>query len=91
MPAFEGFKQVTFPISSDLVQGEIHAKVGGSGPGLLLLHGYPQTHKYVHLNCVRPLEFVLLKSNEIPIDRGSRIRAPFATRDWNGTESWARS
>lgn len=28
--------------------GTIHARVGGSGPPLLLLHGYPQTHAMWH-------------------------------------------
>ena len=37
---FEGFEDVT-------VDG-IHARVGGSGPPLLLLHGYPQTHVMWH-------------------------------------------
>ena len=26
----------------------IHARIGGSGPPLLLLHGYPQTHVMWH-------------------------------------------
>jgi haloacetate dehalogenase len=29
-------------------RGPIHARVGGSGPPLLLLHGYPQTHLMWH-------------------------------------------
>jgi haloacetate dehalogenase len=29
-------------------RGEIHARVGGSGPPLLLLHGYPETHLMWH-------------------------------------------
>ena len=28
--------------------GDIHARVGGAGPPLLLLHGYPQTHVMWH-------------------------------------------
>ena len=31
---------------------EIHCEIGGSGPPLLLLHGYPQTHAMWH--CVAP-------------------------------------
>ena len=36
--------------SQDLVvdRGTIHARIGGSGPPLLLLHGYPQTHVMWH-------------------------------------------
>jgi haloacetate dehalogenase len=37
---FEGF--------DDRVVEGIHARVGGSGPPLLLLHGYPQTHVMWH-------------------------------------------
>lgn len=33
--------------------GDVHARVGGSGPPLLLLHGYPQTHLMWH--AVAPL------------------------------------
>ncbi|MEO5901493.1 MAG: hypothetical protein ABIR68_15395, partial [Ilumatobacteraceae bacterium] len=28
--------------------GVVHAAVGGSGPPLLLLHGYPETHHMWH-------------------------------------------
>ena len=37
---FDGFQSRALPTA----RGTIHAKVGGSGPPLLLLHGYPQTH-----------------------------------------------
>jgi hypothetical protein len=36
---FEGF--ATFELETE--RGAIHARVGGSGPPLLLLHGYPET------------------------------------------------
>lgn len=32
----------------DTGEAVIHARAGGSGPGLLLLHGYPQTHAMWH-------------------------------------------
>lgn len=41
---FEGFAERTLPAD----RGDIHARVGGSGPPLLLLHGYPQTHLMWH-------------------------------------------
>ncbi|MHA3705205.1 alpha/beta fold hydrolase [Jatrophihabitans sp. YIM 134969] len=43
MPAFEGFRSIDH-------EGEvrIRAVVGGDGPPLLLLHGYPQTHRMWH-------------------------------------------
>ena len=41
---FEGFKSFNHPIG-DVT---IHGRIGGSGPPLLLLHGYPQTHVMWH-------------------------------------------
>ena len=42
---FEGFTQRNFKLENGL---EIHGVVGGGGPPLLLLHGYPQTHAIWH-------------------------------------------
>ena len=42
---FQGFLQH----SIELQVGVIHARKGGSGPPLLLLHGHPQTHAMWHL------------------------------------------
>jgi haloacetate dehalogenase len=42
---FEGFTQHNFKLENGL---EIHGVVGGSGPPLLLLHGYPQTYAIWH-------------------------------------------
>lgn len=42
---FEGFRRETI----DTGEAEIVARVGGSGPPLLLLHGNPQTHAMWHL------------------------------------------
>ena len=41
---FEGFESKNISTS----ETTIHAVVGGSGPPLLLLHGYPQTHVMWH-------------------------------------------
>jgi haloacetate dehalogenase len=41
---FAGFERVDVPTR----RGAVHARVGGSGPPLLLLHGYPQTHLMWH-------------------------------------------
>ena len=41
---FEGFERKDIPTR----ETTIHAVVGGSGPPLLLLHGYPQTHVMWH-------------------------------------------
>ena len=42
---FEGFETTRV----DIGEVVIHARIGGSGPPLLLLHGYPQTHAMWHL------------------------------------------
>lgn len=44
MALFDGFE--THDVDVDGVR--VHARVGGSGPPLLLLHGYPQTHVMWH-------------------------------------------
>ncbi|WP_417522597.1 alpha/beta fold hydrolase [Marinovum sp.] len=41
---FNGFETIDIP----LPEATIHARVGGSGAPLLLLHGYPQTHVMWH-------------------------------------------
>lgn len=43
-PFFPGFEVRRFALGD----ATIHAEVGGSGPPLLLLHGYPQTHVAWH-------------------------------------------
>jgi len=44
-PLFPGFEPRTIDTGTGL---QIHARVGGSGPPLLLLHGHPQTHAIWH-------------------------------------------
>ncbi|MEM6276401.1 MAG: alpha/beta fold hydrolase, partial [Pseudomonadota bacterium] len=41
---FEGFESRDIEVST----ARIHVRVGGEGPPLLLLHGYPQTHAMWH-------------------------------------------
>lgn len=41
---FEGFQERRVATSG----AEIHARIGGNGPPLLLLHGYPQSHAMWH-------------------------------------------
>lgn len=41
---FDGFTEVDIRVP----EGTIHARVGGAGPPVLLLHGYPQTHAMWH-------------------------------------------
>lgn len=46
---FPGFEQRTI----DVGDAQLHVRVGGEGPPLLLLYGFPQTH--VHWHAVAPL------------------------------------
>lgn len=41
---FEGFEEVTVPVP----EGHVFCRIGGVGPPLLLLHGYPQTSAMWH-------------------------------------------
>ena len=41
---FDGFERADL----DTPRGRVHARVGGSGPPLLLLHGFPETHLMWH-------------------------------------------
>lgn len=41
---FDGFEEAR----ARVLDAEIHYRIGGSGPPLLLLHGYPQTHHIWH-------------------------------------------
>jgi haloacetate dehalogenase len=52
-PLFPGFRSIT-ATGADGVQ--IHGVTGGSGPPLLLLHGYPQTHAIWHRAATRLAE-----------------------------------
>jgi len=44
MPSFDGFAAREFALG----EATIFARIGGAGPPLLLLHGYPQTHVAWH-------------------------------------------
>jgi hypothetical protein len=46
MLSFHDFNEHRVKVHSEIVGDiEIYAKVGGEGPGLLLIHGYPQCHQ----------------------------------------------
>lgn len=45
---FENFKRFRLPVTGGLDDVEIAGVMGGSGPPLLLLHGYPQSHLIWH-------------------------------------------
>jgi pimeloyl-ACP methyl ester carboxylesterase len=41
---FDGYEAIDIAVAG----GTIHARIGGAGPALLLLHGYPETHLMWH-------------------------------------------
>jgi haloacetate dehalogenase len=45
---FDGFRTVDVSVSSDAGSVTVHARVGGNGSPVLLLHGFPQTHVMWH-------------------------------------------
>jgi haloacetate dehalogenase len=47
-------------------RGPIHARVGGAGPPLLLLHGYPQTHLMWHAVAPRLAERFTVVAADLP-------------------------
>jgi haloacetate dehalogenase len=44
----DGFRTVDVAVSTDAGEVTVHAEVGGDGPPVLLLHGFPQTHVMWH-------------------------------------------
>lgn len=54
MSGWESFESHTIHVNSQVVPSgvDIFCRKKGNGPGLLLLHGYPQTHQ-----CVRPFRW----------------------------------
>ena len=44
----DGFRTVDVPVSSEGGEVTVHAEIGGDGPSVLLLHGFPQTHLMWH-------------------------------------------
>ena len=59
---FPGFSSATVPTR----QGAVFARIGGSGPPLLLLHGYPQTHVMWHRVAPQLAERFTLVAADLP-------------------------
>src|SRR4051812_20169416 len=47
-------------------RGPVHARVGGSGPPLLLLHGFPETHLMWHAVAPRLAERFTVVAPDLP-------------------------
>jgi len=70
---FEGF--ATHDIETP--RGRVHARVGGSGPPLLLLHGFPQTHLMWHAVAPRLAAAFTVVAADLP-GYGASFRPPVA-------------
>jgi haloacetate dehalogenase len=68
---FEGFESRDLPTP----RGTVHARVAGSGPPLLLLHGYPQTHLMWHAVAPRLTERFSVVVADLP-GYGDSFRPP---------------
>ena len=68
---FPGFAAHDIPTS----QGAVFARIGGSGPPLLLLHGYPQTHVMWHRVAPRLAERFTLVAADLPGYGSSHVPA----------------
>ena len=68
---FEGFTDHAVPTA----RGTVFARVGGSGPPLLLLHGYPQTHVMWHGTLARLTEDHTVVVADLP-GYGASFRPP---------------
>lgn len=71
---FEGFTEREVGTS----RGTVHARVGGTGPPLLLLHGYPQTHVMWHAAAPLLTERFTVVAADLPGYGGSFRPAPAA-------------
>jgi len=68
---FEGFESRDL----DTPRGTVHARIAGSGPPLLLLHGYPQTHLMWHAVAPRMTERFTVVVADLP-GYGDSFRPP---------------
>ena len=59
----------------ETARGSIHARIGGSGPPLLLLHGYPETHLMWHSVAPRLAERFTVVAADLP-GYGDSFRPP---------------
>ena len=62
MDGFAGFELTRV----DTPRGRVHARVGGEGPPLLLLHGFPQTHLMWHPVAARLAEAHTVVAADLP-------------------------
>jgi pimeloyl-ACP methyl ester carboxylesterase len=84
---FDGFSTESLPTE----RGEVFARIGGNGPPLLLLHGYPETQLMWH--SVAPLlaeRFTIIAADLSDTAARSDPSRPMITRHTR-TERWSRA
>src|SRR4051812_43123190 len=69
-------------IDVETPRGSVHARVGGSGPPVLLLHGWPETHLMWHAVAPRLAERFTVVAPDLP-GYGDSFRPP-VTDDHSG-------
>ena len=71
MTPFDGFET----LDVDTPRGRVHLRTGGSGPPLLLLHGYPETHLMWHAAAPLLAERFMVVAADLP-GYGGSFRPP---------------
>jgi haloacetate dehalogenase len=83
---FDGFQ----PRDVETERGIIHARVGGDGPPLLVLHGYPQTHVMWHAAAPRLREHFTVVATDLAGYGASLHPAPSADHAPHSKRALAR-
>ena len=84
-PMFTGFSETEIATP----RGPVHARVGGDGPPLLLLHGFPQSHLMWHPVAPGLAERFTVVAADLP-GYGDSFRPP-AIQKPSGSPSISRS
>jgi haloacetate dehalogenase len=74
----------------DTSVGQIFARSGGSGPPLLLVHGFPQTHVEWHRIAPELAKHFTLVLPDLPATAGRRHRAAGRTIFPTPSPTWPR-
>ena len=81
---FTGFA----PHTLETPRGPVHAVVGGDGPPLLLVHGFPQTHLMWHAVAPRLAERFTVVAVDLP-GYGASVRPPVSEDHFSALQAGA--
>ncbi len=82
---FDGFETARLATP----RGPVHARIGGSGPPLLLLHGYPETHLMWHGTVARLGQDFTVVAADLPGYGDSFKPVPAADHAPHAKRAWA--